>query len=1139
MQFYGLYAIIHILFSYTRNVEIVTAYESQTDDTHHLNVTGTGEAPGHGRILSKDAFSIRDLDYSITNLSNLPEIPPGEDASALKSSKNTVSNGIPSDFCFAENAGEGKAIELIYPTKNHTEFQINEEALEFLKKIPKPIAVLGVVGSVHVGKSSFLNAFNEHILCGDVSTLSGFPVASSVDPETEGIWMWTVPLKINYNKLKNAMDRLSTHDESFGENFHLISRYVSVFNQEFTHKLSEESVVNANNANVRTVNLIMLDIGGFNSSQSTRKYDEALFSIAATLSSELVYVTNRMINSQHLLDIEALTKSSNLLNLKIYSQYLKHQIDDRPIEHSDGTKDSLTKKGNVESILEMMKNKTLTIMAQDFVQSIDDVNSVKWLHTLLSSFRHDLTPRELSEYINEREVRLKELRNTFSVEAEKNDPSVDYVKRLSSSFKYGIQYLFHSVDCILLPPPANSGGFHSLGQLNKDDISFKYLENLAKYKFKVFSRALNSPRKKLQIVNANDSIPYTFMSGADLVELIKFLIYAINHSLTDNMEEYISTFKYTKLLMYKNDLCDVYRFELLNFISQDTIPVHSDLYEFNKTLLKRIDSIFIDQIQDEISAPDSTRIKDDLSRELTDLYSEAKNLLHNRLTTYCKERILNVNRDFEAYIANIAIPLAPNKLDKHLSDQRKVYQAKLLESINAGGALYSDFEACSLQIAEFNKYIDEYIVKFKEKNGSVLEKMFASACNNALTQYKINCDFSKVENYRKSFSNFKKLSADWKMNSINKFNEELAEFIHVEYLHYTHLSELQKGLDKLEQHSLSQWNSICIREINAISEKYKNAFRGIVSDHITLPSSPDVINVLTLYIRLSATVEISELYCADSDVFRDHYKSFMSSIKDFVDDLYRENYQVILGILEKKFEELEKQLEGLVHSYNIWYNFSTFSYKLALDNISSEDVENLVKNSSQQNLRNKLNLSHLYASQAKLSRVMQNDLNFLQEFKQGKDVQVETEMFIKNIAKHWIKTRVTKKFKPIFKEKKMFAMKIVLGISMILFSIIGLAFYKNKDQFLACLSVFVLGLSTLVGYKTIVVRTSHIVNRCSCVVFGWIAKLLERFGAGYVFTIGFTSAIVLLALFLFYIVRPFNRLLNRIGDRNSKSYVRM
>ncbi|XP_036901342.1 guanylate-binding protein 6-like [Sturnira hondurensis] len=65
------------------------------------------------------------------------------------------------------------------------QLSVNQEALQILDEISQPVVVVAIVGLYRTGKSYLMNclAGRDH----------GFPLGSTVQSETKGIWMWCVP----------------------------------------------------------------------------------------------------------------------------------------------------------------------------------------------------------------------------------------------------------------------------------------------------------------------------------------------------------------------------------------------------------------------------------------------------------------------------------------------------------------------------------------------------------------------------------------------------------------------------------------------------------------------------------------------------------------------------------------------------------------------------------------------------------------------------------------------------------------------------------------------------------------------------------------------------------------------------------
>ncbi|XP_053511608.1 guanylate-binding protein 6-like isoform X2 [Artibeus jamaicensis] len=62
---------------------------------------------------------------------------------------------------------------------------VNQEALQILDQISQPVVVVAIVGLYRTGKSYLMNCL--------AGQNHGFPLGSTVQSETKGIWMWCVP----------------------------------------------------------------------------------------------------------------------------------------------------------------------------------------------------------------------------------------------------------------------------------------------------------------------------------------------------------------------------------------------------------------------------------------------------------------------------------------------------------------------------------------------------------------------------------------------------------------------------------------------------------------------------------------------------------------------------------------------------------------------------------------------------------------------------------------------------------------------------------------------------------------------------------------------------------------------------------
>ncbi|KAM4651720.1 guanylate-binding protein 7-like [Discoglossus pictus] len=69
------------------------------------------------------------------------------------------------------------------------EFHVNQQALNILSQITQHVVVVAIAGLYRTGKSYLLNRL--------AGKTSGFPLGSTVESKTKGIWMWCVPHPMN------------------------------------------------------------------------------------------------------------------------------------------------------------------------------------------------------------------------------------------------------------------------------------------------------------------------------------------------------------------------------------------------------------------------------------------------------------------------------------------------------------------------------------------------------------------------------------------------------------------------------------------------------------------------------------------------------------------------------------------------------------------------------------------------------------------------------------------------------------------------------------------------------------------------------------------------------------------------------
>ncbi|KAH0510610.1 Guanylate-binding protein 6, partial [Microtus ochrogaster] len=95
--------------------------------------------------------------------------------------------------------------------ENHKEqLSVNQTAIDILDNISQPVVVVAIVGLYRTGKSYLMNRLAEQ-------NHAGFPLGSTVQSETKGIWMWCVPHPTKPNHTLVLLDTEGLGDVEKGD----------------------------------------------------------------------------------------------------------------------------------------------------------------------------------------------------------------------------------------------------------------------------------------------------------------------------------------------------------------------------------------------------------------------------------------------------------------------------------------------------------------------------------------------------------------------------------------------------------------------------------------------------------------------------------------------------------------------------------------------------------------------------------------------------------------------------------------------------------------------------------------------------------------------------------------------------------
>ncbi|XP_038166865.1 guanylate-binding protein 4-like isoform X2 [Arvicola amphibius] len=133
----------------------------------------------------------------------------GEVSMRPNSCKWGMSRNVDEDSSKVVMASETMKAPICLVENKNKQLLVNRRAIEILNSISQPVVVVGIVGMYRTGKSYLMNCL--------AGQNNGFPLGSTVQSQTKGIWMWCVPHPTKPNHTLILLDTEGLGDVEKGD----------------------------------------------------------------------------------------------------------------------------------------------------------------------------------------------------------------------------------------------------------------------------------------------------------------------------------------------------------------------------------------------------------------------------------------------------------------------------------------------------------------------------------------------------------------------------------------------------------------------------------------------------------------------------------------------------------------------------------------------------------------------------------------------------------------------------------------------------------------------------------------------------------------------------------------------------------
>lgn len=937
--------------------------------------------------------------------------------------KSSVGNDV-SRYCITKVAGGGRPVQLVKPTANRLGLELVDEGINLLRTLRKPLAIVAAIGSIKTGKSFFMNLLNEHMFCGNGKAVEGFEASNSATPTTRGIWMWSKPIEVNCESLKEWLENGTSYDGMFAQ---FITAVDSILGGTLKATVLAQAEVDISECIYEKVNLVLLDVEGFHATDGFQRYDEALFTIASTLSTELVYFANRLVNARDAMELQHMLQMANasLFNMQKALSNAPHVViheseegsytlsvpQANELKESDdfGKLPRETAKTGSEDQWSLHRNANLTVVVQDFNLHLQK-SAISYITEVLNGKRYDLSYEENRSFIKYMESMSNKFLNLFrdqSVHSDghgfRNNFITDLLSRITSGYKYGIPHLFDSLD-VVLASNAFNGDYQGSQKAN---LVAGYLQQILRYKLRLFKRSLLRPKQRYSPVMDKPAL----MNGDDMVDLLTHLVDSLNRAIRSGIaDNYMGDMRVTRANLVKRDLVDLYANELSGFIQQIPIPLENELQNFNRQLENKYINQLTLHARFDVSAEQFENIRSSFKKLSEKTMQHFETALYDITATYCQSKVPVVKGMIREKISELKFPVLPSVI-RNLEDNKKEFLDLYTEAVDESMTKYSNSAACKDVYKDVERYINGVLVDLQKENEEEVSLLFRDAVKRSLESFNTLSDRNSVELYKVTQKEFVENLNEWMNHAYGVFYEVIGQFKSMENYMQQSLVYLRKEMKQAEMEVLEHWTDVCKESAMQVYQKFVNTFDSELDKLVPHRPAPKAVLLLAMdYMRIRGIFALEDVYCKGSQIVREAQVSISRIVDEKTQKHLADNYEAIFKRFDQDFKVLEqeafKQVDKLYLFYqlkkhiHLYAKLNVFNKIALLDKEFSpkKNIDALVKNVN-------FDLVNSLPAEYRICKDLQ-DLQTSGEANAARLVGLELQTLSEDIVEQWLETKL-------------------------------------------------------------------------------------------------------------------------------------